>query len=317
MTTESKTRQYGAGYVIKESLRSYGARIWNGWQLFRREPVGMFGLVVIILFGVMAILHPILMATVWDFATYNPTTGFDESLTGFHPAPPSASHLLGTDPLGRDILSQLMFSARNAFVLAVIAAAVTLVVSTLVGAVSAYFPGVIDAFLMRTVDLVIMMPAVTILIVIGALWDLEFWSLAIVIGLLNGLGATALIIKSQALTVKVRPYIDAARVSGASNFRIIFSHIVPQLLPIAFLYMMFTVTGAIFGEAFLSFLGILNVDMSWGIMFSITRSQGFLLNFSTWWLTVPAGLAITLLSGSFYLVGRGLDPIVNPRLRER
>jgi len=115
----------------------------------------------------------------------------------------------------------------------------------------------------------------------------------------------------------VRPFIDAARVSGGGHFRIIFSHIIPNLLPLAFLYMMFTVTAAIFSEALLSYLGILNVRMSWGIMFSIAQSQGFLLNFQTWWLLIPAGLAISLLCGSFYLVGRGLDPIVNPRLRRR
>jgi len=315
MTTRGTTYSYGARYVLRGALRGYLARIWHGGGLFLRQPIGVFGLTVILLFLGMVILHPILMATVWDFATYDPIIGHDFALA--HPSPPSAAHLLGTDPFGRDVLSQLMFSARNEFVLGVIAALVTLVVATTVGAVAAYFPGVIDATLMRLADLVIMMPAVSLLIVIGALWQLEFWSLAVVIGLLSGLGSTALIIKSQALTIKVRPFIDAARVSGGGHFRIIFSHIIPNLLPLAFLYMMFTVTAAIFSEALLSYLGILNVRMSWGIMFSIAQSQGFLLNFQTWWLLIPAGLAISLLCGSFYLVGRGLDPIVNPRLRRR
>jgi len=308
--------EFGAGFVIRETLRGYWARIWNGWRLFRQQPIGVFGLIVILLFLAMVIIHPILMATVWDFATYDPLIGHDFTVP-IHPAPPSAAHLLGTDPIGRDVLSQLMYSARGAFILGIVASSVTLVIATSVGAISAYFPGVIDAFFMRLADLIIMMPAIALLIVIGALFDLDFFRLAIILGVLTGFGGTALIIKSQALTVKVRPFIDAARVAGGSHLRVIFSHIIPNLLPLAFLYMMFTVTGAIFSESFLSFIGILDIDMSWGIMLNLAFVQGYLLNFDTWWLLIPAGLAISLLCGSFYLVGRGLDPIVNPRLRRR
>jgi len=316
MTTRGTTSSYGAGYVIRETLRGYFARMWNGWRLFRQQRIGVFGLIVILLFLAMVIIHPILMATVWDFATYDPILGYDFSIA-VHPSPPSAAHWLGTDPLGRDVLSQLMYSARNEFVLGIVAALVTLVVATTVGAVAAYFPGVIDSSLMRLADLIIMMPAIPLLIVIAALFDLDFFRLAIILGVLAGFGGTALIIKSQALTVRVRPFIDAARVAGGSHLRIIFSHMIPNLLPLAFLYMMFTVTGAIFSESFLSFLGILDIDMSWGIMLNLAFTQGYLLNFQTWWLLIPAGLAISLLCGSFYLVGRGLDPIVNPRLRRR
>jgi len=323
MTTRDTTSSYSASYVLRETLRGYLARVWHGWHLFSRQPIGLLGLFLILVFGAMAVLHPILLSTVWPVNAYNPITLGEDILTEqilsgiMHPAPPSLEHLLGTDPFGRDILSQLMYSARNEFVLGVIAALVTLVVATTVGAFSAYYPGIIDSVLMRMADLIIMMPALSLLIVLGTLWNLDFWSLAIVVGVLAGFGGAAVIIKSQALTIKVRPFIDAARVSGSGNFRIIFSHIIPNLLPLAFLYMMFTVTTAIFSEAILSFFGVLDVDMSWGTMLSITQSEGYLLNFQTWWLTLPAGLAVSLLCGSFYLVGRGLDPIVNPRLRRR
>lgn len=306
----------GAGYVVRQWLTGYWKRLASGWAIFRKQPVGMFGLIVILIFFAMVIIHPILIATIWDPNVYDPVIGFDPDII-LHPSPPSATHWLGTDPLGRDVFSQLLYSARNEFVLGIVAALVTLVIATSVGAIAAYFPGPVDATLMRIADLVIMMPAVALLIVLGSLWQLNFWTLAVVLGLLAGFGATAIIIKSQALTIKVRPYIDAARATGASHFRIIFSHIVPNLLPLAFLYMMFTVTSAIFSEAFLSFYGILNVRMSWGIMLNVANSQGYLLNFGTWWLLMPAGVAISLLCGSFYLVGRGLDPIVNPRLRKR
>ena len=298
-------------------LRASARRFRDQWRLFAQARVGLIGLAFIAIFGLMAVAHPILMRTVWDYSTYDPIIGFgfDEFV---HPAAPSTRHLLGTDPVGRDILSMLMHSAQSEFILGIIAAIVTVVIGTAVGAMSAYFGGWIDAVLMRVADIVIMMPTISLLVVLGSLWDLNFWTLAIIIGVLSGFGGTAVIIKSLALTVKVKPYIEAARGSGGGSLHIILTHMVPNLLPLAFLYMMFTVTAAIFSEAVLSFFGILNVRMSWGIMIHTAQSGGYLLSgFSYWWLLIPAGLSITLLAGSFYLVGRALDQVVNPRLRER
>ena len=298
-------------------LRVSIRRFRDQWRLFAQARVGLIGLAIIAIFGLMAVVHPILMRTVWDYSTYDPIIGFDfEELS--HPTSPSGRHLLGTDPVGRDVLSMLMHSAQSEFILGIIAAIVTVVIGTAVGAMSAYFGGWIDALLMRIADIVIMMPTISLLVVLGSLWDLNFWTLAIVIGVLSGFGGTAVIIKSLALTVKVKPYIEAARGSGGGSLHIILTHMVPNLLPLAFLYMMFTVTAAIFSEAVLSFFGILNVRMSWGIMIHTAQSGGYLLSgFSYWWLLIPAGLSITLLAGSFYLVGRALDQVVNPRLRER
>ncbi|HEU0020689.1 MAG TPA: ABC transporter permease subunit, partial [Dehalococcoidia bacterium] len=125
-------------------------------------------------------------------------------------------------------------------------------------------------------------------------------------------------LKAQALSIMVKPYIEAARVAGGSRRHIIFVHIVPNLLPLSLLYMMFTVTAAIFSEAVLSYFGILNVRMSWGIMIHTASSSGYLLGGTKfWWLILPAGGAITLLCSAFYLVGRALDEVVNPRLRRQ
>ncbi len=149
------------------------------------------------------------------------------------------------------------------------------------------------------------------------LFDVQLIHLAIVIGILSGLGGTAVIIKSQALTVKVRTFIEAARVAGGSDAHIILNHIIPNLLPLSFLYMMFTVTQAIFSEAVLSFFGLLNIRMSWGLMIFTTQAAGYLIDMKKWWLIFPASLAISLLCAAFYLVGRALDEVVNPRLRQR
>lgn len=293
----------------------------SNWRIFAENRVGLLGFAGIMIFGLMAIGHPILMRTVWTetnvgIGVYDPLAGFDDSIQE-HPAEPSRRHLLGTNPRGGDILSQLLYSTRWEFILGVTTALVTVFIATFVGAVAAYYGGAIDAVLMRLVDLIIMIPGLAILIVLSGLFQVGILQLALFLGILSGFGGAAIVIKSQALTVKVKPFIEAARVAGGSDFHIISNHIVPNLLPIALLYMMFTVTGAIFAEAVLSFLGLTEIEMSWGIMINQTRALGFMLDFDRWWLIFPASIAITALCASFYMVGRALDEVVNPRLRRR
>jgi peptide/nickel transport system permease protein len=284
--------------------------------IFAENKVGLLGIAIILFYALMAVGYPIMMQCCWEQRVYDPITGYDFASIE-QPAPPSAAHPLGTDPLGRDILSQLMYSTASEFALGVTAAVVTVLLATTIGAISAYFGGVLDIIFMRIADIVIMVPFVTILIVLSTLFDVGMLELALVIGLLSGFGAAAVVIKSQALTIKVRTYIEAARVAGGGDFHIIFRHIIPNLLPLAFLYMMFTVTGAIFSEAALSYFGLLNIRMSWGLMIHTTENAGYLLDVSKWWLIFPASLSITLLCAAFYLVGRAMDEVVNPRLRKR
>lgn len=298
---------------LRLALRGLG----EAWPIFVESRIGVVGLAIIVLFALMAIAHPVLMNTVWDDRTYDPVIGFAFEETE-QPAPPSWKHPLGTDPLGRDVLSQLLRSTRSEFILGITAALTTVVIATTVGAVSAYYGGVVDTFFMRLADLIIALPGISLLIVLNAFFDLSLLQLGFLFGILGGFGGTAIVLKSQALSIKVKPYIEAARVAGGSQFHIIFVHIVPNVIPLSLLFMMFTVTGAIFAEAVLSFFGLLDIRMSWGIMISTANSGGYLLGGTKfWWLIVPAGASITLLSGAFYLVGRGLDEVVNPRLRRR
>ena len=298
-------------------LRLMARSFRSGWGLFLESRVGVVSLLTVTLFALMAVAHPLLMATVWDPATYDPVTGYSFGQSE-QPAPPSWKHPLGTDPLGRDVLSQLLYSTRSEFVLGITAAVVTVGIATFVGAMAAYFGGVLDAFFMRLADLIIALPSISLLIVLSALFNLNLFYLALIIGLLGGFGGTAIILKSQAITIRVKPFIEAARVAGGGHFHIIFVHIIPHLLPLSLLYMMFTVTSAIFAEAVLSFLGLLDLRMSWGIMIHTANTGGYLLGGTKyWWLIVPAGASITLLCSAFYLAGRALDEVVNPRLRRR
>ena len=293
----------------------WGTGIREKWALFRETRLGMIGIGIIAFYALLAAAHPVLMNTVWEPRVYDPVIGhaFDETR---QPAPPSLSHPLGTDPLGRDVLSQLMWSARSEFLLGILAALVTVGIGTTVGAAAAYFGGIVDAVLMRLADLMIMMPVISLLVVLSALVGVQHLELALVIGVTAGFGATGVVLRSQALAITVRPYVESARATGGGPFHIIIAHIVPNLLPLSFLYMMFTVTAAIFAEAVLAFLGLMDVRMSWGIMVHTTESAGYLLQIGRfWWIIFPAALSITLLCSSFYLVGRALDEIVNPRLR--
>jgi peptide/nickel transport system permease protein len=330
------------------------------WGLFRENRMGMIGLALIILFAAMAIAHPILMATVWDPAIYDPVTGYDAVTTDFtvvedgavtdpatqieqtqarlelnptvdagdvvsiptQPAPPTLTgenpHFLGTDANGRDIFSQLLFSTRAAFFLGVVAALTTVLIATTVGAIAAYFGGWIDSGLMRFADLILLMPLLPVLILLSAMFEITMVTLGVMIGVLSGFGGVAIVLKSQALSIKVKSYIDAARVAGGSDWHVIFRHIVPNVLPLSFLYMMFGVTEAIAIEATLSFFGLLNVQMTWGIMINNAQTNGYLLSgTSYWWLLFPAGLAVSFLCFAFFMVGRGMDEVINPRLRAR
>lgn len=316
VVTVERSATGGATPLWKVRLRLLLRGLKTNIGLFSENPIGLVGVAVIVFYLLLALIHPILLDTIWDPNIYDPVVGIDQSIP-FHPAPPSSTHLLGTDPLGRDILSQLMFGTKSAFILGLTAAIVTVMIATTVGSVSAYYGGGIDAIFMRIADLVIMTPFITILIVLGTLFDLQMIHLAVVLGILSGFGGSTIIIKSQALTVKVRSFIEAARVAGGSNAHIIFRHIVPNLLPLSFLYMMFAVSGAIAVEAVLSFFGLLNIRMSWGLMIYTASYTGYLLDFSKWWLIFPASLSISMLTAAFYLVGRALDEVVNPRLRKR
>jgi peptide/nickel transport system permease protein len=293
-----------------------GRNFFLWFSLFAETRIGVIGLCGIAFFSLLALLHPVLLATVWDPHVYDPLTPALPHPPP-NPAPPSADHWLGTDPYGSDVLSQLMYGAGSALLLGTIAAFVTVVLATGVGAAAAYYGGLFDAVFMRLADLILMTPLLVILIFISAFFELHLLPLAVWIGVFAGLGGTVLVVKAQALAIKNRAYIDAARVLGGSDGYILLRHMIPHLAPISLLYMMFTVTEAVFAEAVLSYFGLIDVKMTWGMMIHSAAVTGYLLRPEDWWLVLPAGASITLLCSSFYLVGRALDGIVHPRLRTR
>jgi ABC-type dipeptide/oligopeptide/nickel transport system permease subunit len=221
---------------------------------------------------------------------------------------------LGVDTLGHDVFSQVVFGTRTALLVGFLAAFFSIMIGIIIGLVSGYFGGKTDSVLMRFTDVILVLPFLPLVIVLAAVLGPSIWNIIVVIAIL-GWGGVARVIRSEVLSLKERPFIESAKVTGASSVRIMFKHIAPNVLPLAFLYMTFAVSGAILTEAALSFIGLGDFTQpSWGIMLFYIQQTDAL---QYWWLLWPPGLCITFLSLGFYLVGRAFEQIVNPRLRRR
>jgi len=249
-------------------------------------------------------------------APLKPTWMTKESAESARDRPPTSGNYywLGTDAQGRDILSQVIWGSRIALLVGFAAAAFSIGIGAIVGLVSGYYGGWVDAVLMRFTDVILVLPSLPLLIIMAALLEPSIWNIVFIIGI-TGWGGPARMIRSQVLSLKERPFIDSARVTGASKMRIMFKHIAPNVLPLGLLYMTFYVGGAILSEASLAFIGLGDPrTMSWGMMLNFVQHSNALAN---WWWLIPPGLCITLVCMAFFLIGRAFDEIVNPRLRKR
>ncbi|HYV08978.1 MAG TPA: ABC transporter permease subunit [Thermoplasmata archaeon] len=228
--------------------------------------------------------------------------------------PSGNTYLLGTDSQGRDILSQFIWGSRIALIVGFASALLSVTIGLVVGLVAGYLGQKTDIVLMRFTDVILVLPTLPLLIILSAVLGSSIWNIILVIALLAW-PSTARVIRSQILSLKERPYIQSARVTGASGVRIMFRHLTPNVLPLVFLYMTFAVSGAILFEAALSFIGLGDPSTpSWGQMLSTVQQADLLRAY--WWL-LPPGLGITVLSLAFFLTGRAFEQIINPRLRTR
>jgi len=271
--------------------------------------MGKIGIVILTVFMLMAIasfLTPLLGPA------YNPMSGTDPEIK--ISVGPSLQHWLGTDFIGRDIFCQLLEGAKIAFIVGLSCAFISIVLGTVIGMIAGYAGGVTDMLLMRTADIFMIMPTLVILLILASLWQLSIWVIILIIAIMRW-PAVSRIIRSQTLSLKQRPFIEASKVAGASPLRIIFRHIMPNVLPLAFLYMTFRVTSAILVEAALSFLGFGDPgQVSWGMMLQWVWSSGHMFQAPYWLL--PPGICISLLTLSFYMLGRAMDEVLDPRLRK-
>ncbi|MBN1180497.1 MAG: ABC transporter permease [Anaerolineae bacterium] len=294
-----------------------GRRLRAGVRALLSHPLGLVGVALVAAFGAMALVHPVLIATVWPPRLYDPILGFDSTIMP-HPTPPSWQHLLGTDGLGRDVLSQLLAGAQTSFSVGLLAAAVAVTISTLVGGMAGYYGGALDAVLMGISDVFVLLPAPVVLLIFGLLLRMDWPVVAVAYGALAGLGTQAIVVKSHTLTIKAKPFIEAAIGAGGGHGHIIRRHVLPGLMPLTIVHAVFTVVGAVLTESLLAFFSRTSYYLSWGTMIWLGQQTFRLFTLRGQWHAIaPPALAIMLFCSAFYLIGRALDDLINPRLRRR
>jgi peptide/nickel transport system permease protein len=285
-------------------------RFRDGWAIYKKSLLGRIGLALLVMFAIMALLS---FVPPRIDPMYDPMTGVDPAIS--HTTPPSMRHWLGTDFMGRDLFSQLLAGARVAFMVGVSAAFMSIVLGTAIGMIAGYMGKVVDTLLMRLADMIMVMPTLLVVLMLAALFgQLSIWSIVLIIALFRWPGVSR-VIRAQTLSLKNRSFIEAAKVAGASHLRIVFRHIMPNVLPLAFLYMTFRVTSAIIIEAALAFLGFGDPGtVSWGMMLQWVWKTGHMFKAPYWLL--PPGICISLITLSFYMLGRAMDEVLDPRLRK-
>ena len=299
-------------------LKLMWRRFREDWRAFSESRLALLGLALIAVFGLMAIAHPILMGTVWPSGIYDPVTGFDLNVFP-HPSLPVRGHILGTDSLGRDVLSMLLAATGPTFVLGITAALTTAVVGTVLSVIAAYFRGPADVAITNLADVFLLFPAPIIMVIIGARFrDLGPVPLGLIYGFVTGAGATVLVLRAHALQVVSKPFMEAAHAAGGGAIHQITKHLLPAMLPLAALQMMIAVVGAVVADGFISFFGLTRTTSNWGTVIydgfvyaGISNSQGGL-----WHMLLPAALCFSLFALGFYLVSRGLHLVASPALRD-
>jgi len=262
---------------------------------------GKAGLLILLLMIAVALLAPVL-------ARYDPSQQSTASLL-----PPSWEHWLGTNHVGQDIWSRLLFGARTSLLVGFGVGFLSTLLGTIFGVSAALIGGLYDKVVMRIVDAFIVIPTVIIVILVAAYTKPSVLILILLLSLLNWQGG-ARVVRAQALSLKERGHVAAVRSFGASHFYVAWRHIVPDLGPILLVDFIYGVRRAVFMEAGLAFLGISDPTLvSWGMMMRDALSFSY-LNVWQWWL-VPTGLALSLTIIGLTFIGYAAEPVLEPRLR--
>lgn len=269
------------------------------WPRLRRNRLAMTGGAVVVLLFLVSLCAPLL-------APYDPNAiNAWQVLT-----PPSWTHWFGTDELGRDVLSRVLFGARISLKVGLVAIGIAVLLGSLVGLVAGYYGGWVDTLLMRLVDIMLCFPAFFLILAIITFLEPSIWYIMAVIGLTGWMGVARLV-RAETLAIREMDYIMAARCSGASDARIILRHILPNALSPVLVAATLGVAGAILTESALSFLGIgvQPPTPSWG---NILTSGKDYIEFA-WWLSLFPGLAILLTVLAYNLLGEGIRDALDPR----
>jgi len=280
----------------------------EAWKRFKKDRVAVVGAVIIAAISLAAIFAPLV-------APYDPFEQFFDGLTlEGAPRPPGSEFWLGTDLLGRDLFSRLLYGARTSLIIGIAANATAVLIGTAFGATAGYVGGWVGVAIMRFTDLMMAFPALLLAIALAAILKPSLWIVALVIALVNWV-QTARVIYTQTRSLVEREFIEAARAVGAAWPRILVVHILPHLVPHIMVWATLGISVTVLLEATLSFLGIgvQPPTPSWGGI--IFESQSYFL--SAPWLVFFPGISILLVALAFNVVGDGLRDALDPTQRGR
>jgi len=273
----------------------------DSWKRFRKNKLGMAGLVMVALMFFISFLAPIL-------SPYAP----DHINTDAVLLPPSWDHPFGTDTLGRDVLSRMIFGARVSLKVGFVAVGIATIIGVILGAIAGYYSGWTDTIIMRLVDIMLCFPSFFLILAVIAFLEPSIWNIMIVIGFTSWMGVARLI-RAEFLSLRERDFVTAARATGAGDRRIIFSHILPNAIAPALVSATLGVASAILVESALSFLGlgVQPPDPSWGNILTEGKDNIEI----AWWLSLYPGLAILFTVLAYNLLGEGIQSALNPKFR--
>jgi peptide/nickel transport system permease protein len=280
----------------------------DAWREFRRNRPGMAGLVVLGLVVLMALAAP-LLADADGLRAVNTTQN-----PAF--AHPGGDFPLGTDHLGRSVLTQVIWGARISLLVGLAATVLAVVIGSLIGITAGYFGGRTGGLLMRVTEWFLVIPFLPLAIALAVVLGPSIANIILVIGITSW-PSTARVIRAQVLTLKERLYVDRSRALGASDRHVMQHHIVPNVSPLILANLTLTVPVAILSETTLSFLGLGDpTRASWGKMLNEAFDAGA-LTAGAWWYYIPPGVGILLVVLAFTLCGQALEEVLDPRLRDR
>jgi peptide/nickel transport system permease protein len=230
--------------------------------------------------------------------------------------PPGRDHLLGTDEVGRDVFSLILYGARISLLVGFAAAFLSILIGTIIGLTAGYFGGWVDDLLMRLTDLFVVIPRLPLVLITVAVLGPNLFNTILVIGILIWAG-TARIIRVQTLSLKERQFVERARSLGAKHWHIVRRHILPNVLPLVFANTVLIIATAIYLESTVSFLGLGDpTHISWGTILHYAFTNAAMV-YGAYWYVVPPGVMIVLAVLSFTMCGYALDEVLNPKLRRR
>ncbi|WP_303849951.1 ABC transporter permease [Seleniivibrio woodruffii] len=257
------------------------------------------GLAVVLFFIILAVFAPVI-------ATHDPTAIDLNNIF----AAPSAEHFFGTDELGRDVFSRILYGSRISLFVGFVAVGISLIIGVFLGLIAGYFGGWTDIIIMRIVDIMLCFPAFFLILAVIAFLNPSVFNVMAVIGLTGWMGVTRLV-RAEVMSVKTRDYITAAQVQGISGRIIMFKHILPNVMTPIFVTATLGIAGAILTESSLSFLGlgVQPPTPSWGNILTAGKDN---IMFA-WWLSMFPGLAIFVTVLGYNLLGEGLRDILDPK----